>query len=301
MSGTLRRGLLAGAVGTTAINLTTYLDMAVRGRPASGLPADVVEAGTRAAGLEVPGSGAERSHRSTALGALSGIAAGLGTGVVASAARSAGLRLSPVSGSVVTGVTAMAATDVPAGLLGVTDPRTWSAESWASDVVPHLVYGAATHATLRSMEKRSTGFRHMRRPSAGLLARSFTLGMASGARSSMGLVGAAFGARKRSRLAQAGAAAAAAAELVADKQPAMPSRLGASGLGPRFASAVAGATALADRQRTTVDLPLLFGAAGAAAGSFAGAAWRDAGVLPDWQAALVEDAVAVVLTAWSVR
>jgi len=26
--------------------------------------------------------------------------------------------------------------------LGLTDPREWSASDWASDVVPHLAYGA---------------------------------------------------------------------------------------------------------------------------------------------------------------
>jgi hypothetical protein len=35
---TLARGLLAGAAGTLALNVTTYLDMAVRGRPASQAP-----------------------------------------------------------------------------------------------------------------------------------------------------------------------------------------------------------------------------------------------------------------------
>jgi hypothetical protein len=35
MTGSLAPGLLAGAAGTTGLHAATYLDMAVRGRPAS--------------------------------------------------------------------------------------------------------------------------------------------------------------------------------------------------------------------------------------------------------------------------
>jgi hypothetical protein len=33
-------------------------------------------------------------------------------------------------------------------VLGVTDPRTWSASDWMSDVVPHVAYGAVTGSIL---------------------------------------------------------------------------------------------------------------------------------------------------------
>ncbi len=36
-------GAAAGAAGTTALNAVAYLDMAVRGRPASSTPEDTVE------------------------------------------------------------------------------------------------------------------------------------------------------------------------------------------------------------------------------------------------------------------
>ena len=36
--GWMLRGAAAGAAGTTALNVVTYLDMAVRGRPASSTP-----------------------------------------------------------------------------------------------------------------------------------------------------------------------------------------------------------------------------------------------------------------------
>jgi len=38
MTGSFARGLLAGAAGTTALTAVTYLDLALRGRPASTLP-----------------------------------------------------------------------------------------------------------------------------------------------------------------------------------------------------------------------------------------------------------------------
>jgi hypothetical protein len=36
-------GLVAGAAGTTALNAITYLDMAIRGRPASDTPERTIE------------------------------------------------------------------------------------------------------------------------------------------------------------------------------------------------------------------------------------------------------------------
>lgn len=74
MSGVLGRGLVAGAVGTTVLNGVTYLDMAVRGRPASEAPEQLVAALVDAAGATIPGRGKTRDNRQTALGALSGIA-----------------------------------------------------------------------------------------------------------------------------------------------------------------------------------------------------------------------------------
>ncbi len=36
--------------------------------------------------------------------------------------------------------------------LGISDPRTWSAQDWAADVVPHLAYGLVTAATLAGLD-----------------------------------------------------------------------------------------------------------------------------------------------------
>src|SRR4029077_20508103 len=42
----------------------------------------------------------------------------------------------------------MLVTDVTTALLGVSDPRTWDAASWLSDIVPHLAFGAVVYAAL---------------------------------------------------------------------------------------------------------------------------------------------------------
>jgi hypothetical protein len=38
--------------------------------------------------------------------------------------------------------------------LGVSDPTTWSATDWISDVVPHLVYGLVTAAVIEGLDLR---------------------------------------------------------------------------------------------------------------------------------------------------
>lgn len=120
-------------------------------------------------------------------------------------------------------------------------------------------------------------------------------------------------------------AAAALGELVADKLPRTPSRLGAAGLVPRFALGALAAAALATRSlpdagatgdsgddrggpqpRTAVPAATLcvtaaVGGGTAVAAAFAGAWWRQQvqqSGLPDWPAALLEDSVAAAL-AWS--
>jgi len=144
-------GAAAGAAGTTALNVLTYLDMAGRGRPASDTPERSVAAIAERAGVEVPGEGDERDHRLAGLGALSGLVTGVAIGAVAGLLRAFGLRPGSLTGGVLLGAGAMAATDGSMIALGVTDPRTWDAAGWASDAVPHLAYGLVTGATLRAL------------------------------------------------------------------------------------------------------------------------------------------------------
>ncbi|MBO1765542.1 hypothetical protein [Allobranchiibius sp. GilTou38] len=59
------RGAITGATGTTALDATTYVDMAVRGRGTSSAPEDLVEAAAGSAGVAIPGTGDERDNRLT--------------------------------------------------------------------------------------------------------------------------------------------------------------------------------------------------------------------------------------------
>jgi hypothetical protein len=76
-------GIAAGAVGTIALDVTTYLDMVVRARPASSTPADVAGALAERAGVELAADGNDSesaSNRRSGLGALFGYGVGLGVG-----------------------------------------------------------------------------------------------------------------------------------------------------------------------------------------------------------------------------
>lgn len=154
MIGSIVRGGAAGAAGTTVLNAVTYADMAWRGRPAGEAPAQVVDEIARDLGHPVPGTGSSRDNRLSGLGALAGIAVGCGTGAAVALARSAGVRMPWWLGGVVTGALAMAAADVPVARLGVSDPASWAAKDWASDVVPHLLYGLVTHGLVSAAERR---------------------------------------------------------------------------------------------------------------------------------------------------
>jgi hypothetical protein len=72
-------GAAAGAAGSTALNAATYLDMIVRGRPASSTPEQTVEAVEDRTPGSIPGEGEDRGNR---VGALSGIVTGIAVGAV---------------------------------------------------------------------------------------------------------------------------------------------------------------------------------------------------------------------------
>lgn len=299
MEGTVRRGLVSGAAGVTALNLVTYVDIALRGRPASDTPQRTVEAALDVAGIDVPGDKAQRRQRGNALGALAGIGTGLGIGVAASMARQVGVRLPGPVAAVVTGAAAMAASDVSATALGVADPRRWSASSWAADVTPHLAYGIATQATQRALERDvDIPAQQRTRPSFGLLTRSAAIGVASGARASLGFAAALLTRQRPGVLGGAAAAVMVGVELVGDKLPTTPSRLEGPGVPIRMLSGATGAVSLAAQDDATAGLPALAATVGAVAGSVGGAWWRDASSehMPGWQAAVIEDLAALGLT-----
>lgn len=142
-------GIAAGAAGTTALNLATYLDMIVNARPASTTPEKTVRRAEDATGLTLSADGADSetaANRRSGVGALLGIAAGLGTGALYGLVRP---RLGDVPLAVLgvgAGLAANVGTTGPMAVGGITDPREWPASSWVSDLVPHLTYGLVTAA-----------------------------------------------------------------------------------------------------------------------------------------------------------
>ncbi len=145
-------GATAGAAGTVALNAVTYLDMVVRARPASSTPQQVVSRLADTAGVEIPGDEETRQNRLSGLGPLAGLVTGVAVGSLVGFLRAAGLRLPGAVTAVLTGATAMAATDTPMAVLGVSDPRRWTATDWLSDAAPHLAYGAVTAAVMGALE-----------------------------------------------------------------------------------------------------------------------------------------------------
>ncbi|HEY0225867.1 MAG TPA: hypothetical protein VGC05_05605 [Mycobacterium sp.] len=144
----LLSGAAAGAAGTTALNVITYLDIALRGRPTSSTPERTVEAMARLFGLTVPGSGDVLANRISGLGALTGYAAGIGMGMILGLADALGWRPRLLIATLVASALALIGTNGPMTVLGVTDPTTWSLVDWISDVVPHLGYGIVTALVL---------------------------------------------------------------------------------------------------------------------------------------------------------
>ena len=147
--GWVLRGAAAGAAGTTALNVVTYLDMAVRGRPASSTPENTVERLADAVHVPIPGEGVHRASRVEGLGALTGLVAGIGVGGLLGLARASGFR----AGTLLTTLTVLVSTNGPMTVLGVTDPRTWSAVDWISDLVPHLAYAAVVTTTMDALDR----------------------------------------------------------------------------------------------------------------------------------------------------
>ncbi|WP_159943359.1 MULTISPECIES: hypothetical protein [unclassified Nocardiopsis] len=143
----LLRGAMAGAAGTTALNTVTYLDMALRARPASTTPETTIRKLEELTGARLSEAGndsEEEANRRSGIGPLLGIATGVASGMLYGAARSRWPRLPVALLAVGAGVAANVGSTAPMAALGVTDPREWSAESWVSDIVPHLSFGLAT-------------------------------------------------------------------------------------------------------------------------------------------------------------
>lgn len=140
-------GAAAGAVGTAALNITTYLDMVVRGRPTSSVPAEAAAGLAEQVGVDLSPDDEDpevAQNRKEGLGALLGYVTGVGVGTVYGLVRTRVPGLPRPAAALGVGLAAMAGSDVPIVAMGLTDPREWGAAGWASDLVPHLAYGFAT-------------------------------------------------------------------------------------------------------------------------------------------------------------
>jgi hypothetical protein len=135
-------GKIAGCAGTVALDVSTYLDMLVRGRPASDVPSEFIKKLAEAAGIAAltADDDAARNGRSAA-GALLGYANGLTIGAAFGIVRPALRGVPPLLAALAVGAAAMALADVPLARAGVTDPKTWGTAGWLADIVPHVVYG----------------------------------------------------------------------------------------------------------------------------------------------------------------
>ncbi|MGW3248795.1 hypothetical protein [Streptomyces sp. NPDC001070] len=146
-------GAAAGAAGTTALDTVGYLDMLLRGRAASSAPDVTVERLSATTHVPIPGDEDTRKNRVSALGPLTGIAAGTGIGATLGLALGCGWRPQTAVLTATAIVGALIGTNGPMTVLGVTDPRTWSRSDWISDIVPHVAYALVTVAVLTGLRR----------------------------------------------------------------------------------------------------------------------------------------------------
>jgi len=85
-----------------------------------------------------------RGNRKSGLGALSGYVVGLSVGTAYGLIRPHLRGVSKTRAGVVLELAAMAGSDVPAAAPGVTNPATWDANTWLSDILPHFASGLMT-------------------------------------------------------------------------------------------------------------------------------------------------------------
>ena len=147
MANRIVAGAIAGAAGTLALNTTTYIDMLVRGRAASTLPAKVASRMADEVGIpldfDVPEGGESKlvQHREEALGALLGYANGLAIGVAYGLLRLVLPRPPTWLSGAALGSLAMAGSDYPATRLRNYQSEEVEPDQLGCRVVPHIPTG----------------------------------------------------------------------------------------------------------------------------------------------------------------
>ena len=148
-------GTAAGAVGTAALNVTTYADMATRGRPASEAPGTMVQKVASANGVTALASDDDTAkNRREGVSSLLGYANGLGVGAAYGVLRPIFRgRIPYVLTGLLAGAAVMALSDVPLTRTGATDPKKWGTAGWLADIVPHMMFGLALAASFEALAK----------------------------------------------------------------------------------------------------------------------------------------------------
>jgi hypothetical protein len=148
----VRRGLIAGAAGVTALDAVTYLDMLVRGRPASDVPARTVNELAKKIGIDrLDADDDKTNNRRSATGALVGYADGVLGGVAYGALHSAVRIPWPLGAALLAGLTLLVG-EGSAARVGVVDWSKWSAKEWIADIVPRLAYGGVAALVVEALE-----------------------------------------------------------------------------------------------------------------------------------------------------
>ncbi len=155
---TMVYGALAGAAGTTALDVASYADMLLRGRGPSDLPKNVVKEIARRAHVAPFDRPDEQlsdtdKNRENAVGALIGYADGVGTGAMYGAIRPSMRGVSWFWTGIALAIATGLFSEGTAAALKQTDPRQWGTEGWISDIIPRCLYGWVTAITFDGLAK----------------------------------------------------------------------------------------------------------------------------------------------------
>jgi hypothetical protein len=122
-----------------ALNVTTYADMALRGRPSGTVPAQLAGLLADKANLPLAADGDDKAaNRKSGLGALLGYATGLSVGAAYGLLRLFAGGVPVPLAEAGAGLAAMVASDIPTTVSEISDPATWGVADWVADLVPHL-------------------------------------------------------------------------------------------------------------------------------------------------------------------
>ena len=145
--------MVAGAAGTFALDVCSYLDIAVRGRPPSDVPEKVAKRFVDEAGIDLGDDKDVAKNRLSGIGALMGYATGISGGIAYVLARRRFPETSTTLLGLGLGFGVMAFTDTSSTVAGATDPRTWGLSGWVADAFFHAVYGVVTASTFDSWSR----------------------------------------------------------------------------------------------------------------------------------------------------